>query len=116
MTFRKTIKNKFNIELEILGGDGTSLENPIVIDQTQQYNYVSLEKKCINYACRILQLEWVMEKQELIEHEGKSIDVIRIGTSTDVNFENNITQNSFYFDVTDCIKSSLTVAEVYKLW
>ena len=116
MSFKKTIKNKFNVELEILGGDGTSIQNPIVIDQTQQYNYVSLERKCIDYACRILQLEWVMEKQELIEHEAKSIDVIRIGTSTYGNFENNITQTTFYFDVTDCIKNSLTVAEVYKLW
>jgi hypothetical protein len=52
----------------------------------------------------------------LIEHEGKSIDVIRIETSTDGDFETNIKQTSFYFDVTDCIKNSLTVAEVYKLW
>ena len=116
MSFKKTIKNKFNVELEILGGDGSSIQNPIVIDQTQQYNYVSLEKKCIDYACRILPLEWVMEKQELIEHEGKSIDVIRIGTLSDGDYENNNKQTSFYFDVTDCIKNSLTVAEVYKLW
>jgi hypothetical protein len=116
MSFRKTVKIKFNVDLEILGGDGTSLENPIVINQTQQYNYVSLEKKCIDYACHILQMDWVMEKQELIEHEGKSIDVIRIGTSTGGDFKYNIKQTSFYFDVTDCIKNSLTAAEVYKLW
>ncbi|SDG82252.1 hypothetical protein SAMN04488062_102268 [Flavobacterium omnivorum] len=116
MSFRKTIKNKFGVDLPIKGGFGTSIEHPIIIDETQKYNYVSLEKKCINYACRILQMDWVMVQQELIEHKRKSIDILKIRLSNNGDFENNYKTVSFYFDISDCIKYSMTVAEVNKVW
>ena len=116
MSFRKTIKNKFGVDLPVQGGDGTCIESPIIIDQTQKYNYVSLEKTCINYACLFHGVKWVIEKQELIDYEGKWIDIITIGISTNGVFEENYKQTSYYFDSTVCIKNSLTVAEVYKIW
>jgi hypothetical protein len=116
MSFRKTIKNKFGVDLPIQGGDGTCIESPIIIDQTQKYNYVSLEKTCINYACQIHGIEWVMEHQELIDHEKKSIDILKIRFSNDGDFENNYKIVSFYFDISDCIKYLMTVAELNKIW
>ena len=116
MSFRKTIKNKFGVDLPIKGGFGTSIEHPIIIDETQKYNYVSLEKKCINYACQIDEMEWIMDKQELIEHMGKSIDILKIRLSKNADFENNYKTVSFYFDISDCIKYLMTVAELNKVW
>lgn len=114
MNFRKTIKNKFGVELPIKGGFGTSIEHPIIIDETQKYNYVSLEKKCINYACQIEGKKWVMEKQELIDHEGKYIDVIKIRISTNGDFTNNYKEINYFFDISDCFKYSMSIAELNK--
>ena len=116
MSFQKTIKNKFGVDLPIQGGCGTSIESPIIIDISQKYNYVSLEKICINYACQSDGKKWVMEKQELIIYEGKYIDVINIGISTNGIFEENYNQISFYFDISDCFKYSMRVAELNKAW
>jgi hypothetical protein len=115
MSFRKTIKNKFGVDLPIKGGFGTSIEHPIIIDETQKYNYVSLEKKCINYACCSLQMEWILLRQELIIHEGKYIDVIKIGISTTADFE-NYKETNYYFDISDCINYTLHRAEFNKSW
>lgn len=114
MSFLKTIKNKFGVDLPIQGGYGTCIESPIIIDETQKYNYVSLEKTCINYACQIDGEKWVMEKQELIDHEGKWIDVIIL--STNGVFEENYKQAFFYFDISDCINYSLTKADFNQSW
>ena len=108
------IKEKFNIELSIKEGDGITIENPLVIDHTV-YNYVRVEKECINYACKILGMEWVMFQREFIEHMGKSIDVITIRISKNGDFENN-KQTYFYFDVSEFIKKSAIRAEVYREW
>ena len=116
MSFRKTIKNKFGVDLPIKGGFGTSIESPIIIDETQKYNYVSLEKTCINYACQIEGKKWVMEKQELIDHEGKYIDVIIIGISTNGGFENSTNQTIFYFDISECINYNLNNTELNNEW
>ena len=116
MSFRKTIKNKFGVNLPIKGGDGTSIEDPIIIDKTQNYSYVGLEKICINYACLLIGMEWIMEKQELIEHEGIYIDVLKIKLSHQDNFEHNYIHTIFYFDISDCINYTLNRAEFNKVW
>lgn len=103
MEFKEKILKEYNIDLPIRGGDGASIESPIIIDISQKCNYVSLEKDCITYACRILQMEWVMEKQELIMIEGKYIDIIKIGMSKKDDFQNNFDIALFYFDISDCI-------------
>ena len=106
MSFRKTIKNKFGVDLSIKGGNGNCIESPIIIGETQKYNYVSLEKKCINYACCSLQIEWILLRQELIIHEGKYIDVIKIRISTNGDFANNYKEINYFFDISDCFKYS----------
>ena len=103
MKFKEKILKEYNIDLPIKGGDGASIESPIIIDISQKYNYVSLEKICINYACRILQMEWFMEKQELKIIEGKYIDVIKIRKSKKDDFQNNFDIAVFYFDISNCI-------------
>lgn len=113
MNFRKIIKDKFNIELSIREGNGTTIENPIVIDHTQ---YIRVEKDCINDACKILHMKWVIYKQELIEYMGKSIDVITIRISKNGDFENNYKQTYFYFDISEIIKKSAASAKVYREW
>lgn len=103
MEFKEKILKEYNIDLPIKGGDGASIESPIIIDISQKYNYVRLEKDCMTYACRILQMEWVMEKQELINTEEKYIDVIKIRMSKKDDFQNNFEIAQFYFDISDCI-------------
>ena len=116
MEFKEKILKEYNIDLPIKGGDGASIESPIIIDISQKCNYVSLEKICINYACQSDIKKWVMENQELIIHEGKYIDAINIGISTNGVFEENYKQITFYFDISECIKYSMSVAEFNKVW
>lgn len=116
MEFREKILEAYNVKLPIKGGNGTCIESPIIIDISQKYNYVSLEKICINYACQIIGMEWVMEKQELIDLDGKWIDVIIIGVSTNGDFKDNYKQTSYYFDISNYINYTLNRAEFNKLW
>lgn len=116
MEFREKILKEFNVNLPIKGGDGANIESPIIIDISQKYNYVSLEKICINYACQIEGKKWMMEKQELIDHEGKYIDVLIIKLSHQDNFERNYIHSSFYFDISDCINYTMNRAEFNKAW
>lgn len=113
MSFRKIIKDKFNIELPIREGDGTNIDNPIIIDHRQ---YIRIEKDCINYACKILHMKWVIYKQELIEYEGKSIDLITIRISKKGDFENSFRQTCFYFDISEIIKKSEARADLFREW
>lgn len=116
MEFRDKILESYNVNLPIKGGNGTCIERPIIIDETQKYNYVSLEKTCINYACLINGQIWQMEKQELIDYKGKWIDVLKIKLSVIADFDNYNKQMSFFFDISDCIKHSETIADVYSKW
>ena len=116
MEFREKILREFNVNLPIKGGDGANIESPIIIDISQKYNYVSLEKICINYACRSIQREWILLKQELIIHEGKYIDVIKIGISRNEYFANIYEETKYFFDISDCFKYSMSIAELHKVW
>lgn len=116
MEFKEKILKEYNVELPIKSGDGSSIESPIIIETSQHYNYVSLEKICINYACQIDGKKWVMEKQELMMNDGKYIDVIYIGISKNGVFKENCKQISFYFDISDCIEYSMSIAEFNKVW
>ena len=116
MEFREKILKEFNVNLPIKGGDGANIESPIIIDISQKYSYVSLEKICINYACRSIQMEWILLKQELIIHEGKYIDVIKIGVSANGDFANIFEATNYFFDISDCFKYSMCIAELNKEW
>ena len=103
MEFKEKILKEYNIDLPIKSGDGISIESPIIIETSQHYDYVRLEKDCIKYACRILHMEWLLLKQALIIHEGKYIDVIKIRMSKKDDFQNNFDIALFYFDISDCM-------------
>ena len=116
MEFREKILREFNVNLPIKGGNGSCIESPIIIDDTQKYNYVSLEKICINYDCCIIQMEWILLKQELTIHEGKYIDVLKIRISTNGDFANNYKETNYFFDISDCFKYLMSIAELNKVW
>ncbi len=95
LTIKEQIKKDFGVDLPILGGDGQSIDNPIIIDpkckdwSSVEYSYVKL----INQA---LGRSWKVVNTSLIEHNGHKIDQLKLAIDgDDENFYN------YYFDVTD---------------
>lgn len=102
MTLKGLLEKDFGVELPISGGFGNSIDNPIIIHKVGMNDYVGTEYfilKCLGTGRRI---EWKKLKQELITHNNKKIDKIKIETRQ-VTESEIITQiENYYFDITEC--------------
>ncbi len=92
-TLQETIKQFFNVNLPISGGDGQSVDTPIIIHSTE--NPVPMEYKIIGFIQELGNKTWRMEKQELINLDGKNIDKVSIVLYGDTDNYRN-----YYFDIT----------------
>jgi hypothetical protein len=106
MTIKELIKSDFDVELDISGGTGNSLENSIIIHRTSLNDYVGTEYfilKCLGAGRRV---EWNKISQELLSANEKKIDKIKIQT-IETTAQEIITQiENYYFDITECLDNS----------
>ena len=94
---RETIYVFFWVDLSISGGNGQSIDDPILIDVAE--DWVSLEYKIIGFIQQLGNKIWRMEKQELIKKGNKYIDKISIVLDDDQTHYHN-----YYFDITKTYK------------
>lgn len=94
LTIRQQLKKDFGIDLPIIGGLGQSIDDPILIDPNYkdwsdvEYTYIRLINTALNRS-------WKVVKTNLIEHNGRKIDQLKLEVEGDkANFYN------YYFDVT----------------
>ncbi len=101
-SLRELLKEDFDIDFPISGGWGNSRDNAIIIHKVQPNDYTSVEYgilQCLGTGRRI---NWKVIKQALMEHNGRSLDQIKIETkeSTDKGIITQI--ENYYFDITEC--------------
>ena len=103
MTLKELLKKDFEVELPISGGFGGSIDSPIVIHKAQPNDYVGVEifvLKCLGQGRGV---KWRMLGQELISHNRKNIDKVKIETEQTTEKEIITQTENYYFDITECL-------------
>lgn len=104
MNIREQIKNDFDIDLPIKGGTGGSIENPVILAKEWAHmDYVNIEHvylKCIGIGRGI---KWRTISQEVMIHNGRTVDKIRIETEETTETEIITQTEAYYFDITECM-------------
>lgn len=102
MTLKELLKNDFGVELPISGGTGNSIDNAIIIHLEGMNDYVGTEYtilRCIGIGRRI---EWETLGQQLMSHNNKKIDKIKIETKQTTDSEIITQVENYYFDISEC--------------
>ena len=99
MDFRGLIKEVFGVDLPIRNGFGSSFETAVVIklDLPDNY-YVRTQREYLNYMAIFRKIEWKKISQALVEHHGRTYDIIEIETRKKNG--KKLTLETHYFDIT----------------
>jgi len=102
MTLKELLERDFKVELPISGGDGNSIDDPIIIHKKGMNDYVGTEHFILRCMGIGLGIEWKKLGQELIIYNNKKIDKITIERKRLIKGE-IINQKAYhYFDITEC--------------
>jgi len=99
LDLRESIKNKFKVDLPISGGNGSSSENPIIIERTEINDYVGAEYACIEYMCKLKDFQWNITRRLTEQHNNRTMDVFYLYLE---NRDKSATITTLYFDINDC--------------
>jgi len=102
MDLRQLLKADFDIDFPISGGTGNSRDNPIVIHRQVPNDYTSVEYgilRCLGIGRR---MEWKVIQQSIIEHNGRTLDQLKIETKETTESEVVTQIENYYFDITEC--------------
>lgn len=102
MTLKELLKLDFGVDLPISGGFGNSIDNPIIIHRTGINDYVGTEHFILNCLGKGRKIKWKVIIQELINHNNKKVDKIKIETIETTEFEIITQIENYYFDISDC--------------
>jgi phage tail tube protein FII len=101
MTLKEIIRKEFGINLPISGGMGNSIDNAIVIDKLDpMMDCVSIEHEVLKYMSMIRGEEFNLIFQELLFHEEKTIDKLKVEISKILGGHTEAREEDFYFDIT----------------
>jgi hypothetical protein len=103
MTLKALLKQDFNIDFPISGGFGNSRDQPIIIHREDPNDYTSVEYgilRCLGIGRRI---EWKVNQQTTIKHEGRTLDQMKIETKQTTDDEIITQIENYYFDITECV-------------
>ena len=93
----------FDIDLPISGGAGSSRDDAIVIQRATPNNYLGVQSAVLNCMGIGRGIEWKMLQQATLDHEGRTLDQIKIET-TKYTATAIITQvENYYFDISECL-------------
>ncbi len=95
------LKEDFGVELDISGGNGKSLSDPIIINQSIR-DCVGTEYYIVKLIFQAMGKEWKTVKQTVVTAADKKIDQLTIEV-TDADGAKH--ETDFYFDITDHIKN-----------
>ena len=103
MDLRKLLHQDFDIDFPISGGIGNSRDTPIIIHRRVPNDYTSVEYailKCLGIGRGI---EWKLLQQALLQHNGRTLDQIKIETRETTEDEIITQIENYYFDITECV-------------
>lgn len=99
LKLKEAIGKFFNVDLPISGGNGQSIDDPIIINAGE--SPVTIEYQVIGFIQQLGNKKWDMEKQETVKKDDKYIDKVSIVLEDDPDNYRN-----YYFDITQ-LKSIL---------
>ena len=103
MSIRELIYRDFGVDLPIKGGDSNSIDNPIIIERQSMINdYIAVEYAFLKYIGIGRGIEWKVLGQELLSHNGRKIDKIKIETIETTENEIITQTENYYFDISEC--------------
>ncbi|MFN5539939.1 MAG: hypothetical protein ACK481_07780 [Candidatus Melainabacteria bacterium] len=102
MILKDLLEKDFGVELPISGGFGNSIENAVIIHKEGINDYVGKEYFILNCLGKVRRIEWKTLGQELLNHETKRIDKIKIETKQVTQTEIITQVENYYFDITEC--------------
>ena len=79
---------------KITGGDGASIENALIVTAVDTNDGVSAEKKYIESQCGKWYVDFTVDLQMQIDHQGRHYDLIYVKMKKDDS------KREFWFDVT----------------
>lgn len=97
MTLKATINEKFQLDLPIAGGDGSSPEEAIIID-TDLYSPQEVQQAVLKHYFALKELPWKMLQQELRWVNGSPMDVLKVAYLKN----ENTYVSDWYFDLNQC--------------
>jgi hypothetical protein len=113
---RKFLKQDFGFDFPISGGNGNSIDNPIVFNRTENnYDYVGYEYKILECLGKGRRIEWKLITQSLLNIENRKIDKIKIETKQFTDTEIITQIENYYFDVTNCYGNDKPQSSNYNL-
>lgn len=102
MTLKDLLEKDFGVEIPISGGFGNSLENAIIIHRVGINDYVETEHFILECLGKGRRIKWKVLRQELLFHNNKTVDKIKIETRQYTESEIITQIESYYFDITEC--------------
>ncbi len=93
LILKEVLKGYFDVDLPISGGNGQSIDDPIIIDVEK--NGVKIEYQIIDLIHTIGGKSWTLERQELKPLGDRMIDILSIVLEDDPDHYRN-----YYFDIT----------------
>jgi len=102
-TIREIISDSFQINLPITGGNGMSIEDAIILEVTEENDYVATEYEVLKFLGYCRSILWKSLGQTLICLDDKKYDCLKIRTSDLMNRNVSDWIEEYYFDITDCM-------------
>lgn len=100
MTLKVLLTLEFGVELPISGGNGDSLETPIVMHRTEDNDFVEMEYFIVDCLCKIRKIEYRLLGQEF--SYTQKIDSIKIETKQKIGNKTIKQIEHIYFDISEC--------------
>ncbi len=105
MDLKNLLLKDFGVDLPISGGFGNSIDNPIIIHRKGINDYVGTENTVLKFVGAGRGVKWESIGQELLTHNGRKIDKIKIKTE-EITKDEIISQvENYYFDITNCVNT-----------
>lgn len=95
------IREKYGINLPIRGGSGREIEDPIVLELTDENNIIGIKYAVLIIIGVINDFDWKPIGQTLHLLDNKKVDQIDIQIS-DENDSESFRIEEFYFEITEC--------------
>jgi len=103
ISLRALLLQDFDEDFPITGGNGGSIDDPIVFLPEARRSYAKNEYDIIRAICIGRGVTFKTKLQTLIHHNGRSVDQIKIETVQTTPTEIITSVTNYYFDVTDCM-------------
>jgi hypothetical protein len=113
-TIRELLNDSFLINLPISGGNGCSIEDAIIMEVTEENEYVETEYLVLEFLGYLRSVGWHLIQQKLFSVGDKKYDCLEISVVDLMDRTQAEWKEKYYFDITECyeINAKLFASDV----